>query len=99
MLKKRLADGREAKARRGELIHLLPPGYVIDGRGQVVKDPHLRVREAIALANNEILTQSQASPEHAGMTCVLTLALLTDRGLSPTGAAIALSVMGGTSLA
>jgi DNA invertase Pin-like site-specific DNA recombinase len=49
VLKKRLAEGREAKARRGELIHLLPPGYVIDGRGQVVKDPNLRVREAIAL--------------------------------------------------
>lgn len=36
-----------------------------------------RVREAIVLANNEVLTQSQASPELAGMTCVLTLALLT----------------------
>lgn len=38
-----------------------------------------RVREAIALANNEIFKQSAASPAHAGMTCVLTLALLTDR--------------------
>ncbi len=41
-----------------------------------------RVREAIALANNEILRQSQATPEHAGMTCVLTLALLTEGKLS-----------------
>ena len=40
------------------------------------------VREAIALANNEIFSQAQVSPEHAGMTCVLTLALLTERGLT-----------------
>jgi serine/threonine protein phosphatase PrpC len=38
-----------------------------------------RVREAIALANNEIFRQAEASPDHAGMTCVLTLALVTDR--------------------
>jgi serine/threonine protein phosphatase PrpC len=44
--------------------------------------PEQRVREAIALANNEILTHAQASPEHNGMTCVLTLALLTERGLT-----------------
>jgi serine/threonine protein phosphatase PrpC len=40
------------------------------------------VREAIALANNEILSQALSSPELAGMTCVLTLALLTERGLT-----------------
>jgi serine/threonine protein phosphatase PrpC len=44
--------------------------------------PEQRVREAIALANNEILRQSQARPEHAGMTCVLTLALLTGNRLT-----------------
>lgn len=49
VLKKRLAEGREAKAKRGELIPLLPPGYVVDGTGHVVKDPNLRGQEAIAL--------------------------------------------------
>ena len=40
--------------------------------------PAQRVREAIALANNEILRQAERSPAHAGMTCVLTLALVAD---------------------
>lgn len=35
-----------------------------------------RVREAITLANNEIARQAAASPAHAGMTCVVTLALV-----------------------
>lgn len=44
--------------------------------------PAQRVREAIALANNEILRQAERSPAHAGMTCVLTLALLTEDQLT-----------------
>src|SRR5262245_18057259 len=44
--------------------------------------PEQRVREAIALANNEILTQAKSSPRYDGMTCVLTLALLSDRTLT-----------------
>jgi PPM family protein phosphatase len=44
--------------------------------------PEQRVREAIALANNEILTQARSSPHYDGMTCVLTLALLSDRTLT-----------------
>ncbi len=49
VLKLRLLQGMEEKARRGELKRLLPVGYVRDGTGQVVKDPDLRVQEAIAL--------------------------------------------------
>jgi len=49
VLKLRLMEGMQAKARRGELIRVLPPGYVLDGDGTVVKDPDLRVREAIEL--------------------------------------------------
>ncbi len=48
-LKFRLQQGREAKARRGELGRCLSPGYVTDAANQIVKDPNLRVREAIAL--------------------------------------------------
>jgi DNA invertase Pin-like site-specific DNA recombinase len=48
-LKLRLQQGREAKARRGELGRCLPPGYVTDLTGKVVKDPNLRVQEVIAL--------------------------------------------------
>lgn len=49
VLKLRLLEGMEAKARRGELVRLLPPGYVRDATGKVVKDPDARVREAMAL--------------------------------------------------
>jgi DNA invertase Pin-like site-specific DNA recombinase len=49
VLKLRLLQGMEAKARRGELIRILPPGYVTDGTGKVVKDPNVRVQEAMAL--------------------------------------------------
>ena len=48
-LKFRLQQGREAKAQRGELGRCLAPGYVADPTGQIVKDPNLRVQEAIAL--------------------------------------------------
>jgi serine/threonine protein phosphatase PrpC len=35
-----------------------------------------RIREAITMANNEILKAARANPEFAGMACVLTLAVL-----------------------
>jgi hypothetical protein len=48
-LKLRLQQGREAKAKRGALGRCLAPGYVMDPTGQIVKDPNLRMQEAIAL--------------------------------------------------
>jgi DNA invertase Pin-like site-specific DNA recombinase len=47
-LHQRMQHGREAKARRGELGRLLPPGYVRDASGQSVKEPDHRVQPAIA---------------------------------------------------
>jgi DNA invertase Pin-like site-specific DNA recombinase len=49
ILHMRLVAGTEEKARRGELVRLLPPGYVRDGLQKVVKDPDQRVEEAINL--------------------------------------------------
>src|SRR5215471_2842450 len=46
VLHQRMQQGTEAKARRGELVRLLPPGYVRDARGQIVKDPDQRVQQA-----------------------------------------------------
>ena len=46
-MKIRLRAGIEAKAARGELKVLLPPGYVYDANGQLVMDPDQRVQEAI----------------------------------------------------
>src|SRR5262244_2357958 len=48
VLHQRMQQGIEAKARRGELVRLLPPGYVRDASGQIVKDPNQRVQQAIA---------------------------------------------------
>ena len=48
-LKSRLQQGREAKAQRGELERCLAPGYVFDATHRIVKDPNLRVQEAIVL--------------------------------------------------
>jgi DNA invertase Pin-like site-specific DNA recombinase len=49
VLKLRLLQGMEEKARRGELKRLLPVGYIRDALDQVVKDPDQRVQEALAL--------------------------------------------------
>src|SRR4051794_3933782 len=40
--------------------------------------PEERLREAIALANNEIYRQARSRPEWNGMACVLTIALIED---------------------
>jgi DNA invertase Pin-like site-specific DNA recombinase len=48
VLHPRMHQGMEAKARRGELVRLLPPGYVRDASGQIVQDPDQRVQQAIA---------------------------------------------------
>lgn len=49
VLKMRMLQGKEAKARRGELICTLTPGYVLDLDDRVIKDPDHRVQYAIAL--------------------------------------------------
>ncbi len=46
-MKTRLRAGIEAKAARGELKVLLPPGYVYDANGQLVMDPDKRVQQAV----------------------------------------------------
>lgn len=48
VLRMRLARGKQNKAKRGEIYPRLPPGYVWNV-GTVVKDPNVRVQEAIAL--------------------------------------------------
>jgi DNA invertase Pin-like site-specific DNA recombinase len=53
ILKARLLDGQREKASRGELFRLLPPGYVLDASGKVVKDPDARVQQAIGLVFRE----------------------------------------------
>jgi DNA invertase Pin-like site-specific DNA recombinase len=49
VLKLRLVQGMEAKARRGELFKRIPPGFTRDGDDKVAMDPDQRVQEAIGL--------------------------------------------------
>jgi DNA invertase Pin-like site-specific DNA recombinase len=49
VLKQRLLQGMQEKAKRGELIRVLAPGYVQDLSGRIVKDADLRVQEVIEL--------------------------------------------------
>jgi hypothetical protein len=46
-LRTRLRAGAEAKAARGELKVLLPPGYVYDANDEIVVDPDIRVQQAV----------------------------------------------------
>jgi DNA invertase Pin-like site-specific DNA recombinase len=49
VLRMRLAEGKKNKAQRGEIYPLVPPGYVWNATRKVVKDPNLRVQEAMGL--------------------------------------------------
>jgi DNA invertase Pin-like site-specific DNA recombinase len=49
VMKQRLAEAVRAKARRGEFRLRLPPGYVWDEAGRIVKTPDAQVRSAVAL--------------------------------------------------
>ena len=66
----------------GEVAAAIAVDVITQRLERPIGTPAQRVREAIALANNEILRQAERSPAHAGMTCVLTLALLTDDQLT-----------------
>lgn len=49
IIRKRLVEGMEAKAARGEFKRQLPPGYKWDETGKIVKDPSQRIQDAIKL--------------------------------------------------
>ena len=66
----------------GEVAAAIAVDVITQRLERPIGTPAQRVREAIALANNEILRQAERSPAHAGMTCVLTLALLTEEQLT-----------------
>jgi serine/threonine protein phosphatase PrpC len=72
-----VADGVGGHA-AGEVAAAIAVDVIAQRLERPLWSPERRVREAVALANNEILTQAQASPDRAGMTCVLTLALVGD---------------------
>lgn len=48
VLRMRLLQGKEAKAKRGELFSVVAPGYIREG-DRIIKDPNRRVQQAILL--------------------------------------------------
>ena len=66
----------------GEIAAGIARTVILERLARPLGTPAERVREAIALANNEIFKEADESLAHHGMTCVLTLALVTDRHLT-----------------
>jgi len=66
----------------GEVAAGIARAVILERLARPLGTPAERVREAIALANNEIFKEADGSLAHHGMTCVLTLALVTDRRLT-----------------
>jgi PPM family protein phosphatase len=61
----------------GEIAAAIAHEVILQRLSRPLGTPAERVREAIALANNEIFRRSERAPEFRGMTCVVTLALVT----------------------
>ncbi len=66
----------------GERAAAIARDVILQRLARPLGTPAERVREAIAIANNEIFRRAAASPELAGMTCVVTLAMVTDRRIT-----------------
>lgn len=49
LMKQRLQEGVLHKAKKGELVRRLPPGFIWDSAGRIVKTPDSRVAKAISL--------------------------------------------------
>lgn len=66
----------------GELAAAIACDVILQRLARPLGTPAERVREAIAIANNEIFRRAGSAPELAGMTCVVTLALVTEGRLT-----------------
>lgn len=66
----------------GEVAAALACDVILQRLGRPLGTPAERVREAIAIANNEIYRRAEESPELRGMTCVVTLAVVTDGSIT-----------------
>jgi DNA invertase Pin-like site-specific DNA recombinase len=49
ILRRRMLEGKKAKARRGELSNHMPMGYVKRPSGEIIKDPDEQARSSIAM--------------------------------------------------
>lgn len=60
----------------GELAASIARDVILQRLARPLGTPAERVREAIAIANNEIFRRASTTPDLAGMTCVVTLAVV-----------------------
>ncbi len=66
----------------GELAAAIARDVITQRLARPLGTPAERVREAIAIANNEIFKRAETSGDLHGMTCVVTLALVSDTGIT-----------------
>jgi serine/threonine protein phosphatase PrpC len=66
----------------GELAAAIARDVILQRLARPLGTPAERVREAIAIANNEIFRRAHDTPALAGMTCVVTLALVNEGRLT-----------------
>ncbi len=66
----------------GEVAAGIAREVILQRLARPLGTPADRVREAIAIANNEIFKRAEESPELRGMTCVITLAIVSDGTLT-----------------
>jgi serine/threonine protein phosphatase PrpC len=66
----------------GEIAAEIARDVILQRLGRPLGTAAERVREAIAIANNEIFRLSEETPELRGMTCVVTLAVVSDGTLT-----------------
>jgi serine/threonine protein phosphatase PrpC len=62
----------------GEVAAAIAGDVILQRLTRPIGTPSERVREAIAIANNEIFRRSEESPDLQGMACVITLAIVSD---------------------
>src|SRR5258708_10627366 len=66
----------------GEVAAAVARDVILQRLARPLGAPAERVREAIAIANNEIFKRAGDSSELAGMACVVTLAIVGDHRLT-----------------
>jgi serine/threonine protein phosphatase PrpC len=76
-----VVDGVGGEA-AGEVAAEIAVDTILDRLARRDGPPETRIREAITLANQQILQGAQGDPRRKGMACVLTLALLDGRQLT-----------------
>ena len=76
-----VVDGVGGEA-AGEVAATIAVDTILDRLARRDGPPETRIREAITLANQQILNNARAEPGRTGMACVLTLAVLEGRQLT-----------------